>query len=93
MLSLQAPRERGRLLKLRAFHILFETLAAGGRSLLRSELFVKASGLSKPQKCPVGRLRALGGLSWRMQKYLCLFGFDPRVVQSQAGPSEAPALC
>lgn len=93
MLSLQAPRERGRLLKLRAFHILFETLAAGGRSLLRPELFVKASGLSKPQKCPLGRLRALGGLSWRMQKYLCLFGFDPGWFKVRLVPARPRALC
>lgn len=36
------------MLKPRDFNILFETLAAGGGCLLRLELLVKASGLSKP---------------------------------------------
>lgn len=67
MLALKTTRGGGRLLKPGAFTVLFEALVAGGGSLLRSELLVKASGLSKPQKCPLGRLQALGGLCWRMQ--------------------------
>lgn len=73
---LPGTRERDRLVKLRAFNISFEALAAGGWSLLRSELLAKASGLSKTQKCPLGRLRALGRLSWRIRNICAWFGFD-----------------
>lgn len=92
MLSLQAPRERGRLLKLQAFTISFETLAAGGWSLLRSELLVKASGLSKPQKFlweGYGHWEDFPG----GYKIFGLVWIPPRVVRIQAGPSEARALC
>lgn len=93
MLSRRAPRQRGRLLKLRAFNIPFEILAVGGRNLLRSKLLVKASGLSKPQKCPLGKVTGTGGTFLEDARIFVFVWIRPRVLQSQAGPGEARALC
>lgn len=82
----QDNQGRGTLLKLRAFNILFEALAVGGRSLLGSKLLVKALGLSKPQKRPLGRLRASGGLCWRMQNICASLGSTSGGSESDWSP-------
>lgn len=65
------------MLKPGAFNIFFEVLAAGGRSLHRSELLVKALGLSKPQVSS-RKVTGIGRTLLEDAKYLCFFGFDPR---------------